>query len=112
MRNCIRLLDLAGERISIASIDRVIKSLPTRPGEHEEAAWQKDSYCAQLIDQIRARQDTLTEDQWSDLDFATQYLLRKWPAFDERPRSSLEMTWSGMGDQVPFQPIQPIVLQW
>ncbi len=33
MRNCIKLLDLAGERISIANIDRVIKSLPTRPGE-------------------------------------------------------------------------------
>ena len=31
MRNVIKLLDLAGERISIANIDRVIKSLPTRP---------------------------------------------------------------------------------
>ena len=32
MRNVIKLLDLAGERISIANIDRVIKSLPTRAG--------------------------------------------------------------------------------
>src|SRR5258708_7192276 len=31
MRNVIKLLDLAGERIAIANIDRVIKSLPTRP---------------------------------------------------------------------------------
>jgi hypothetical protein len=104
MRNAIKLLDLAGERISIANIDRVIKSLPSRPLEHEEASWQNDSYCAQLIAFIKARKETLTADQWSDLDFTTQYIFRKWPAFDERPRSSLEMTWSGMADKFLFNP--------
>jgi len=104
MRNVIKLLDLAGERISIASIDRVIKSLPNRPLEYEEEGWQKSSFCAQLIDSIRARKDTLTPDQWSDLDFATQYIFNKWPSFDERPRSSLEMTWSGMADKFLFNP--------
>lgn len=104
MRNCIKLLDLAGERISIAAIDRVIKSLPTRKDEHEEAEWQSQSYCAQLIKAIRERKETLTEDQWSDLDFATQYIFNKWPSFDERPRSSLEMTWSGMADKFLFNP--------
>ena len=29
---------------------------------------------------------------------------KKWPAFDERPRSSLEMTWSGMADKFLFNP--------
>jgi hypothetical protein len=104
MRNVIKLLDLAGERVSIANIDRVIKSLPTRPDEYEEEAWQKDAYCAQLIASIRERKDTLAPDQWSDLDFATQYIFKKWPAFDERPRSSLEMTWSGMADKFLFNP--------
>ncbi len=33
IRNNIKLLDLAGERVSIANIDRVIKSLPTRVPE-------------------------------------------------------------------------------
>lgn len=104
MRNVIKLLDLAGERISIANIDRVIKSLPTRPDEYEEAAWQAQSYCAQVIASIKERRATLTPEQWSDLDFATQFALRKWPAFDERPRSSLEMTWSGMADKFLFNP--------
>ncbi len=49
-------------------------------------------------------QNTLTEDQWSDLDFATQYIFNKWPALDERPRSSLEMAWSGMADKLLFNP--------
>jgi TraM recognition site of TraD and TraG len=104
MRNVIKLLELAGERISISNIDRVIKSLPSRPLEHEEESWQKESYCAQLIASIKDRKDSLTPDQWSDLDFATQYIFRKWPAFDERPRSSLEMTWSGMADKFLFNP--------
>jgi hypothetical protein len=104
MRNTIRLLDLAGEPVSIVNIDRAIKSLPTQPGEHEEEAWQKESYCAGLINAVRARQDSLTPEQWSDLDFATQYIFQKWPAFDERPRSSLEMTWSGMADKFLFNP--------
>jgi hypothetical protein len=104
MRNCIKLLDLAQDPISIASVDRVIKSLPTRPGEHEETAWQNQSYCAQLVNAIKTRRATLTPDQWSDLDFATQYIFNKWPNFDERPRSSLEMTWSGMADKFLFNP--------
>jgi hypothetical protein len=104
MRNVIKLLELAGEPVSIASMDRVIKSLPTRPGEYEEEGWQNQSYCARLINAIKARKDTLTPDQWSDLDFATQYIFVKWPAFDERPRSSLEMTWSGMADKFLFNP--------
>jgi len=104
MRNVIKLLDLAQERVSIANIDRVIKSLPTRPEEHEQATWQEQSYCARLIKAIKQRKESLNEDQWSDLDFATQYIFRKWPAFDERPRSSLEMTWSGMADKFLFNP--------
>lgn len=104
MRNVIKLLDLAGERISIASIDRMIKSLPQRQNEYEEEQWQKDSYCAQILSSIRARQETLTADEWADLDIATQYALKKWSAFDERPRSSLEMTWSGMADKFLFNP--------
>jgi hypothetical protein len=104
IRNVIKLLDLASERVSIANIDRAIKSLPTRPGEHEEEGWQKESYCASLINAIRERKDSLSSEQWGDLDFATQYVFKKWPAFDERPRSSLEMTWSGMADKFLFNP--------
>ena len=104
MRNTIKVLDLAGERISISNIDRLIKALPTRAGEHEDEAWQKESYCASLINAIRERKDSLTAEQWSDLDIATQYIFKKWPAFDERPRSSLEMTWSGMADKFLFNP--------
>jgi hypothetical protein len=108
IRNCLKLLDLAGEPVSIPNIDRVIKSLPSRPEEIEDERWQNESYCAKLIGSIKARTDSLTPDQWSDLDFATLHLLKRWPAFDERPRSSLEMTWSGMADKFLFNPFNRI----
>lgn len=104
MRNVIKLLELAGEPVSIVSIDRCIKSLPNAPELYESESWREGSYCSKLVDIVKARQETLTEEQWSDLDFAVQFLFYKWPAFDERPRSSLEMTWSGMADKFLFNP--------
>lgn len=104
MRNTIKLLELAGERVSIASIDKIIKSMPTDPEVFEQEAWQKRSYCAQIINAIKGRKDSLTQEQWSDLDVATAFTFIKWPAFDARPRSSLEMTWSGMADKFMFNP--------
>src|SRR6185369_6539584 len=63
MRNVLVLLSLSGEPISIVNMHRVIQSLPSRPGEFEEEAWQKESYCAGLINSIRSRQDELTPGQ-------------------------------------------------
>src|ERR1700689_4100947 len=60
MRNVIKLIDLAADPLSITNMDRAIKSLPTRPGEHEEEGWQKESYCASLINAIRERKESLT----------------------------------------------------
>jgi hypothetical protein len=108
IRNSLKLLELAKAAISIPNIDRVIKSLPARPEEVEDADWRKNSYCAQLVESIKARAESLTDEQWSDLEFATLHLLKRWPAFDERPRSSLEMTWSGMADKFLFNPFNRI----
>ncbi len=105
MRNVLVLLSLSGEPVSIAGMHRVIQSLPSRPGEFEEEGWQQESYCAKLIRSIEARKDTLTLEQWGDLDIATQYAFKRWPAFDEKPRSSIEMTWAGMADKFLFNPL-------
>lgn len=54
------LVDLAGEPLSIVSINNVIASLPVRPGQQEEPKWQKQSYCAQLLKSIDDRADSLS----------------------------------------------------
>jgi TraM recognition site of TraD and TraG len=104
MRNVIKLLQLAGEPLSIVNMGRCIKSMPTRVGQQEESDYQSQSYCAYLIKMIKARQHTLTPELWSDLTFATEFVFEEWPALDERPRSSLQMTWSGMASKFLFHP--------
>jgi hypothetical protein len=108
MRNVIKLLELAGEPISIITIDRCIKSLPSTAEQYEDPAWQADSYCGQLLESVKARRETLTPEQWDDLEFATQYIFKRWAGFDDRPRSSLEMTWAGMADKFLFNPFSRI----
>ncbi len=98
------LIDLANEPVSIVSIDRVIKSLPTNPTEYKDEAWQEGSYCAQLANKVEARQESLSPEQWGDLKMATQYMFGSWPALDERPRTSIAMTWAGMADRFLFSP--------
>jgi hypothetical protein len=104
MRGAVVLLDLAGEPISIASIDRVINSLPTFPDQHEQQAWQEEAYCARLISQIRARKESLTSEEWTNLEVVADQFFRRWPALDDRPRSSIVATWSGIADRYLFNP--------
>jgi hypothetical protein len=106
MRHAIHLIRLAGEPLSIASIHRAIQSFPSRIGEYEEESWQKQSYTATLISAIRARKETLSEADWNDLEVATQFVFFKWASYDEKPRSSIEMTFSGMADKFMFSPFR------
>jgi hypothetical protein len=108
MRNVIKLLELAGETPSISKIDSAIKSFPTEPEKYNDPAWMKSHYVGELVNTIKANQKSLTKDQLSDLDIASQYVFDKWPAFDERPRSSLEMTFSGMSDRFLFNPFNRV----
>jgi hypothetical protein len=108
MRNAIHLIKLAGEPLSIVHIHRAIASFPTYVGEHDTEEWQQRSYIAQLIKQIRARKETLTECEWQDLETATEFVFVRWASLDERPRSSISMTFAGMADKFLFHPLRRI----
>jgi hypothetical protein len=77
MRNVIVLLSLAGEPISIESINRIVQSLPTEPGMHETEKWQQEAPSAALINKIRERSETLSKEQWLDLELATIFAFNK-----------------------------------
>jgi type IV secretory pathway TraG/TraD family ATPase VirD4 len=99
-------ITLAAEPLSILNIHRAIQSFPSHRGEHEEPDWQAQSYTASLIKAIRKRQDTLTASNWRDLDVATEFVFSKWASYDEKPRSSIEFTFSGMADKFMFSPFR------
>jgi type IV secretory pathway TraG/TraD family ATPase VirD4 len=106
IRHSLHLLKLAREPISIISIHKTISSFPSRPEQHEEASWLNSSYTASLINKIRERKDTLSAIEWADLEVATEFVFYKWPNLDEKPRSSIEMTFSGMADKFLFSPFR------
>jgi hypothetical protein len=106
MRAVLVMLSLAGEAISITSIDNVIASLPSEPAQIEDADWQKTSFCGKLIWELRDRKDTFTPSQWDDLDKAINFALVKWPRLDNRTSSNIESTWSGMASKFGFDPFR------
>ena len=106
MRVAIHLIKLSKTPLSIVNIHRVIESLPTIPGEYESEQWQNESYCASLINAIRVRKDELTQEEWSDLDVATHFAFKVWPTYDEKPRSSIAMTFTGMSDKFLYNPLK------
>lgn len=106
MRHAIKLIQLAGQPLSIVNIHHAIRSFPTHPGEHDEEGWIERSYTASLINAIRTRKETLSEAQWQDLEVATEFVFSRWPSYDEKPRGSIEMTFAGMADRFLFSPFR------
>ena len=106
MRHAIHLIRLARAPLSIVTVANTIASFPTAPGQEETEEWQKTSYTASLIEQIRARKDELSETDWKDLEVATQFVFTKWASYDEKPRGSIEMTFAGMADKFLFSPFR------
>jgi len=106
MRNAIKLIQLANEPLSIVNVHRAISSFPDHLGQQDEPGWEEHSYTASLINAIRARKDTLSETQWQDLETATAFVFHRWATLDERPRSSIAMTFAGMADRFLFHPLR------
>jgi len=108
MRAVLIILSLAGERISITSINDAIVSLPIYPGQIETPEWQ-NTYVGRLVDQnIRARKDTLTKAQVLDLNNAVRFALELWPAEDPRTRSNILSTWTGMASKFVYSPLREL----
>jgi hypothetical protein len=108
MRNDIKLIELAGETPSISKMDRVVRSLPTQLGMEANEQYKATQYAGQLMNAIIAKKHELSEDQLSDLELVGSYIFDQWPAFDERPRSIIEMMWSGMADKFRFNPLNHV----
>src|ERR1700728_507310 len=98
------LLKLAEKPVSIPNIARAISSFPTYLGAEESEEWQKHSFTAELIQAIKLRKDSLTEEDWENLQAASEFIFHRWATLDERPRSSIAMTFDGMADRFLYNP--------
>lgn len=107
-RNAVKNLSLGQQPISILTMAAFLDSLPMHPGENQTETWQNDSYCAAVLNAIRDRQHSLTPADWGDLDVSLKFATKVWPGMDERPRSSVYMTWAGMADKFLYNPLRDI----
>jgi hypothetical protein len=107
-RGSVILLKLAGELPSIVNVSKAITSFPTYPGQQDDELWLAGSYTASLIERIRERRSTLTEDEWQDLETATDLAFGQWAGLDPKTRGSIEMTLSGLIDRFKYNPLRRI----
>jgi|GEM_PF-1677840 len=108
MRNVIVLLSLANEPVSIATINEIVVSLPTTPGQIETPEWQHSSKAAATTNIVKQRKNELSEHQCQDAQAATNYLLIEWPALAEETRTSIQAHWSGMASKFLFSPYREL----
>lgn len=106
LRAVLVVLSNANEPVSITSIHKVIASLPTEKNEIDDPIWQSGSECSRVIALLKLRRDSFSVVQRNDLDIAVVYLLEKWPGLDERTRSNVESTWSGMASKFTYSPFR------
>lgn len=99
-------LSNAGEKISITSMHAFISTLPTKAEQVKEREWQLGTFAGHVIYKLKGRLDELTQSKKADLDIATSYLLQKWPELDEKTRSNIESTWSGLASKFTYDPMR------
>lgn len=94
LSNAIDLLRLAGQRVSLPNIQRVVMNAPTSATDIQNATFCQHSYCMMLLNLARDR--TLTQAERSDLLQVLDYYTFDYATLDERPQSIVRASITGM----------------
>jgi hypothetical protein len=104
LRAALTVITCANEPLSLVILHQLISSLPAE-GQINSPEWQT-SECSRIIDVVLKRNSELTTSQKDDLDIAVVHLLQKWGALDDRTRSNIESTWSGLSSRFLYDPLR------
>ncbi len=96
MRNDIDLLRMAGAKISVPDLYRVVISAPRSRDEARSDQWKATSLCFQRLAEAYAR-DKTTRDQ-ADLEIVFDYFMSEFPALGDKTRSVIISTFSSTID--------------
>ena len=96
LRNAVEVLLIATGGASLQSILQFVLSAPESILEKDSLEWQEESYCWRVIDAANSKPKT--ERQRNDLYRAVEYWLKEYPKMDERTRSGIVSTFTGMAD--------------
>ncbi len=96
IRNAVELLSLAGSRLSVPDLYRVVISAPTSAEQKRSTQWQAQSVCFQRLKE--ADREGLTARQQGDLEVVADYFLVEFPELSEKTRSVIVSTFTSMTD--------------
>lgn len=96
MRNCIDLLQMAGQDLTMSNLRHLVMSAPDYPDQLKDPFWAERSYCRQCLDAANLR--TTEPDARIDYQEIERYWLQEVPSQDDRTRSNVFQTFSVMAD--------------
>jgi hypothetical protein len=96
IRNCIDLLILATDSVSIPQLYRLVVSLPTSRGQVTDRAWQERSFAYTCLKAADRKPKSAMRNQ--DFGLCADYALLEFPALSEKTRSIIVSTFTSMVD--------------
>jgi hypothetical protein len=98
VRNCVDLLLLSGETVSLPAMFEVIRSAAPDLSQVGNEKWEKDSYCAQCVETARHRSRGTAAD--ADCGETIGFWLKQFPALGDKTRSSLVATFTTLAESL------------
>lgn len=100
IRNAVDMLKLAYDGISLESIYDFIHEAPQSPQDVDDSYWQEHSFTYETIylAQEKIRRPGATAVEQHDFHSASRYWLNTFAAMDERTRSNIQATFTGVAD--------------
>lgn len=95
-RNTADLLILAGARMTVHDLYRVVISAPQSLAEFTSKEWQASSFCFACLKEADARPKSPR--QASDFEMVADYFCKEFPALSEKTRSIIVSTFTSMVD--------------
>jgi len=96
VRNAVDVISLAGERLTLDAITRLVTSAPRSIAQAESTDWQENSYTGKRLQ--AAFEKASTELQQHDVMQAASYWTERFPGYNERTRGDIIATFTGIAD--------------
>lgn len=96
VRNAVDALALAGQPITLDNIARLIATAPQDAAQVHSEDWQNSSYLFTVLSQADAK--ATSDRQQRDLELTGRYWMQAYPQLNDRTRTSIVATFSGVAD--------------
>jgi hypothetical protein len=98
VRNCVDLLLLAGQPVSLPGMFELIRTAAQDPARWADQKWMETSYCAQCLDEARARSEGTAAA--ADCKETCGFWVDQFPTLGDKTRGSLVATFTTLAESL------------